>query len=93
MMTLATSGKGYALRSVVTPGPRVRIMMARPRRADPATLAEYVDQAAVRPVVEGVHPLEDIGRLHELAATADPDRGAFAGGPRCGHLRDGEFLT
>jgi hypothetical protein len=30
MMTLATSGMGYALRSVVTPGPRVRIMMARP---------------------------------------------------------------
>jgi NADPH:quinone reductase-like Zn-dependent oxidoreductase len=68
MMTLATSGMGYALRSVVTPGPRVRIMMARPRRADLATLAEYVDQAALRPVVESVHPLEDTGRLHELAA-------------------------
>jgi NADPH:quinone reductase-like Zn-dependent oxidoreductase len=69
MMTTASSGMGYAMRSAVTPGPRVRVMMARSRRADLAALAEHVERGALRPVVEGVHPPERISQLHAEVAT------------------------
>ncbi|MEU6431859.1 NADP-dependent oxidoreductase [Microbispora sp. NPDC046973] len=69
MMTTASSGMGYAIRSIVTPGPRVRVMMARSRRADLTALAEYVDRGAVQPIVEEIYPLEDIGQAHKLAGT------------------------
>jgi len=69
MMTTASSGMGYAMRSVLTPGPRVRLMMARSKRADLTALAGYVDRGALRPVVEGVYPPEDIARLHRETAT------------------------
>lgn len=68
IMTLATRGMGFALRSAVSPGPRIRIMMAQPRRADLAALSDYVDQKLIHPVVEETHPLEEITHLHKLAA-------------------------
>ncbi|GAA4637226.1 NAD(P)-dependent alcohol dehydrogenase [Actinoallomurus vinaceus] len=69
MMTTASSGLGYAMLSTITPGPRVRLMMARSRRADLAALAEYVDQGSLRPTVESTYPLEEIDQAHKLAAT------------------------
>ncbi|MEV4116930.1 NADP-dependent oxidoreductase [Nonomuraea sp. NPDC049695] len=69
MMTTASSGMGYAMRSIVTPGPRVRVMMARSRRADLTALAEYVDRGAVQPIVEEIYPLEDIAQAHKLTET------------------------
>ncbi|GAA3716660.1 NAD(P)-dependent alcohol dehydrogenase [Nonomuraea antimicrobica] len=69
MMTTASSGMGYAIRSIVTPGPRVRVMMARSRRADLTALAGYVDRQAVQPIVEETYPLEDIGQAHKLTGT------------------------
>lgn len=44
-------------------------MMARSRRAELTTLAEYVDRAAIRPIVEETYPLEGIGQAHKLTAT------------------------
>ncbi len=69
MMTTASSGMGYAMRSLFAPGPRVRLMMARSKRADLTALAGYVDRGALRPVVEGVYPPEGIVRLHRETAT------------------------
>jgi NADPH:quinone reductase-like Zn-dependent oxidoreductase len=69
MMTIASSGMGYALMSILAPGPRVRLMAARPRRSDLAALGEYVDRGALRPIVQEVYPLEEIGRAHELTGT------------------------
>ncbi|MCP2357174.1 hypothetical protein HD597_004194 [Nonomuraea thailandensis] len=51
------------MRSIVTPGPRVRAMMARSRRADLTALARHVDREAVRPIAGDVHPLETSARL------------------------------
>ena len=77
MMTTASSGMGYAMRSLFAPGPRVRLMMARSSGSlDPATaLAEYVDRGALRPVVEGVYPPEGIVRLHRGETATDTPAG------------------
>jgi NADPH:quinone reductase-like Zn-dependent oxidoreductase len=69
MMTTAAAGMGFAVRSVLLPGPRVRVMMARSRRADLTALADQVDQGILRPVVEEVYPLEELGRAHRAAET------------------------
>jgi NADPH:quinone reductase-like Zn-dependent oxidoreductase len=69
IMTIASSGMGYAIGSLFLPGPRVHLMAARPRRGDLAALVEYVDRAAVRPTVQEVYPLEEIGKAHELVET------------------------
>jgi NADPH:quinone reductase-like Zn-dependent oxidoreductase len=69
MLTTASSGMGYAILSIITPGPRVRLMMARSKRADLAALAEYVDQGALRPCIEGIYSLEQISQVHQQVAT------------------------
>ncbi|WP_329424654.1 NAD(P)-dependent alcohol dehydrogenase [Streptosporangium sp. NBC_01495] len=69
MMTTSADAMAFALRSAVLPGPRVRLMMARSRRTDLAALADYVDQGRLRPIVEEIYQLQDIGHAHQAAET------------------------
>ncbi|WP_433439576.1 NADP-dependent oxidoreductase [Nonomuraea sp. CA-141351] len=69
MMTTSIDGMTFALLSALSPGPRVRQMMARSRRADLAALAESVDQGKIRPVVERIYPLESLGEAHHAVET------------------------
>ncbi|UUU19313.1 NAD(P)-dependent alcohol dehydrogenase [Streptomyces sp. DSM 40750] len=59
----------FALLSIVLPGPRVRLLAARPRRADLKTLAEHVDGQDLRPVIERVYPLDEIQDAHRATET------------------------
>ncbi|MDX2941733.1 MULTISPECIES: NAD(P)-dependent alcohol dehydrogenase [Streptomyces] len=59
----------FALLSTVLPGPRVRLLMAGPRRADLKTLADHVDRKELRPVVERVYPLDEIQDAHRATET------------------------
>lgn len=60
---------GVALRSSVLPGPRVRLIVARPSRADLNTLTEHVDNKDLRPSIERVYPLDDIQDAHQATET------------------------
>ncbi|WP_416966920.1 NAD(P)-dependent alcohol dehydrogenase [Streptomyces sp. 4F14] len=59
----------FALLSVLLPGPRVRLIMAGPRRADLKTLADHVDKQDLRPVIERVYPLDEIQDAHRATET------------------------
>ncbi|MGV9678527.1 NAD(P)-dependent alcohol dehydrogenase [Nocardia sp. NPDC003482] len=64
MLSLVPTALGAAAVSLFTPGPRIRLMAARPRRADLAALAGYIDTGALRPVVAATYPLDDIRTAH-----------------------------
>lgn len=66
MLSTAPRAIRYALFSTVLAGPRVRLVMAKSRRAELATLAEYVDSGRLRPVIDDVYPLHDIAKVHLL---------------------------
>ncbi|MFC7330925.1 NAD(P)-dependent alcohol dehydrogenase [Marinactinospora rubrisoli] len=53
----------FALRSWLV-GPRVGLLISRPRRRDMEELAGYVDRGALRPVVEQVYPLTAVQDAH-----------------------------
>ncbi|WP_326574580.1 NAD(P)-dependent alcohol dehydrogenase [Streptomyces sp. NBC_00481] len=67
--TTSSSAIPFALLSVVLPGPRVRLLAALPRRADLRTLADHVDKADLRPVIERVYPLDEIQDAHRATET------------------------
>ena len=69
MMTTSADGMTFALLSALRPGPRVRLLMARSRRADLAALTEQVDQGRVRPVVERTYSLDDVADAHRAVET------------------------
>jgi NADPH:quinone reductase-like Zn-dependent oxidoreductase len=64
MVSVSLDAVGPALKSLLSPGPAIRLMVARPRPADLAALAAYVDSGALRPVIDTIHPLEDIATAH-----------------------------
>jgi NADPH:quinone reductase-like Zn-dependent oxidoreductase len=59
----------FALVSIVLPGPRVRLLAARPRRTDLEALAEHVDKADLRPAIERTYPLDEIHDAHRATET------------------------
>lgn len=65
----SSSAIPFALLSIVLPGPRVRLLAARPRRADLETLAEHVDKADLRPTIERTYPLDEIHDAHRATET------------------------
>ncbi|GAB2558768.1 NAD(P)-dependent alcohol dehydrogenase [Nocardia heshunensis] len=69
MLSIDPSGMKYAMFSTVLPGPRVRVIMAKSRRADLVALAEFVASGRLQPVVDEVYPLDDIAKAHHLAET------------------------
>lgn len=69
MMSVSLDALGPALKSLLTPGPVIRFMVARPRHTDLADLAAYVDAGKLRPVIDTVHPLENITTAHRAVQT------------------------
>ncbi|WP_196054628.1 NAD(P)-dependent alcohol dehydrogenase [Nocardia aurantiaca] len=69
MLSTDPSGMKYAVLSTVLPGPRVRMIMAKSRRADLVALAEFVDSGRLQPVIDDVYALDDIAKAHQLAET------------------------
>lgn len=69
IVAISTRAIPFALLSTVLPGPRVRLLMARPRPGDLKTLAEHVERADLRPAVEHTYPLDEIQAAHR--ATED----------------------
>lgn len=67
--TTSSSAIPSALLSAVLPGPRIRLLVARPRRADLQALAEHVDKKDLRPSVGQVYPLDDIQEAHRATET------------------------
>ncbi|MDX3128400.1 zinc-binding dehydrogenase [Streptomyces europaeiscabiei] len=59
----------FALLSIVLPGPRVRLLVASSRSADLKTLADHVDKADLRPVIERVYPRDQIQDAHRATET------------------------
>ncbi|MCQ8833298.1 NAD(P)-dependent alcohol dehydrogenase [Streptomyces malaysiensis] len=68
---------GSMLLSAVHGSRRVRFFTGNPLHQLFADLAEYVENGAIRPVIDTVHPLSDIGRAH---------RAMEAGGGRGKHV-------
>ncbi|GAA3889082.1 NAD(P)-dependent alcohol dehydrogenase [Streptomyces sedi] len=64
IVTLAAKGMGYAMLSLLLPGPRVRLARARPKKELLVELAKLVETGDLRPVVENVYPLERIAEAH-----------------------------
>ncbi|MBI0380608.1 zinc-binding dehydrogenase, partial [Streptomyces albiflaviniger] len=71
------SSLGSILLSTVHGARRVRIFTGNPLHQLFADLAAYVENGAIRPVVDTVHPLSDIARAH---------RAMEAGGVRGKHV-------
>ncbi len=71
------SSLGSMLLSTVHGSRRVRFFTGNPLHQLFADLAEYVENGAIRPVIDTVHPLSDIGRAH---------RAMEAGGVRGKHV-------
>ncbi len=64
MISLASKGMGYVILSSVLPGPRVRMAMMKPKRADLDELAAAVVDGDLRSVVEETYPLDSIADAH-----------------------------
>ena len=64
MISLASKGMGYVILSSVLPGPRVRMAMMKPKRADLDELAAAVVHGDLRSVVEETYPLDSIAEAH-----------------------------
>lgn len=69
IVAITSNAMPFALLSTVLPGPRVRLLIARPRRADLQTLAEHVDKGDLHPTIEHVYPLDEIQDAHRAAET------------------------
>ncbi|WP_327348446.1 zinc-binding dehydrogenase [Streptomyces europaeiscabiei] len=69
MASPSSGAISFALLPIVLPGPRVRLLMASSRRADLKTLADHVDKADLRPVIERVYPLDEIQDAHRATET------------------------
>jgi NADPH:quinone reductase-like Zn-dependent oxidoreductase len=66
MVTVGLSGPAIAAiaASTVFGSRRIRTFSANPRTAQLADLAEQVASGAIVPVIDGVHPLDDIASAH-----------------------------
>ena len=69
MATTATRALPFALASALLPGPRIRIVQVRARRADLVALTGYADDGALRPVVDRRYPLDQIAAAHRAVET------------------------
>ncbi|MCB9635154.1 MAG: NADP-dependent oxidoreductase [Sandaracinus sp.] len=49
--------------------PRTRVVVVRPRRADLAQLARWVDEGKLRPVLDSVHSLDDVAEAERRVET------------------------
>ncbi|OXC74108.1 NAD(P)-dependent alcohol dehydrogenase [Caballeronia sordidicola] len=56
----------YVLMSFLYGTRRVRFFSAKPRTSLLADLAAYVESGAIRPLVDGIHPLSRIGDAHRV---------------------------
>ena len=60
---------GYVIASYVFGSRRVRFFSGQPKHALFADLTRYVEEGALRPVVDTVHPLSDVAAAHRALET------------------------
>ncbi|SDU84115.1 quinone oxidoreductase family protein [Jiangella alkaliphila] len=69
MATTATRAVPFALASALLPGPQIRVVQVKARRADLVELTRYADDGALRPVVHRRYPLDEIAAAHRAVET------------------------
>jgi NADPH:quinone reductase-like Zn-dependent oxidoreductase len=60
ILTTSPDGMGFAVGSLLTPGPRARVLMSRPNQSDLLEVARHVERGNLRPIVDRVYALPEL---------------------------------